>query len=137
MDPLELIAKLAALVPPPYLNLIRFYGILAPKAKHRRLVAPRPSESTTNEYPSLLGQHKYKPPWSYLLNRVFGIDLELCPNCKKSKLRIIAAILDYQVIRKILLHLDLPADIPQAWPARAPPFETSEFSQLSFEDSGS
>jgi len=36
----ELIEKLAALVPPPRLNLVRYHGVLAPNAGFRRLVVP-------------------------------------------------------------------------------------------------
>ena len=36
----ELIEKLAALVPPPRLNLVRYHGILAPNARARCLVVP-------------------------------------------------------------------------------------------------
>ena len=38
LSPLELIEKLAALVPPPRLNLVRNHGILASNAGFRRLV---------------------------------------------------------------------------------------------------
>ena len=34
-SPLDFIGKLAALVPPPRLNLTRFYGVFAPNAKVR------------------------------------------------------------------------------------------------------
>ena len=36
MSPLELMQRLAALVPRPRLHLIRFHGVLAPNAKLRR-----------------------------------------------------------------------------------------------------
>ena len=39
-EPLELIEKLAALVPPPRINLVRYSGILAPSAAWRPLVIP-------------------------------------------------------------------------------------------------
>ena len=35
LSPLELIEKLAALVPPPRLNLVRYHGVLAPNAADR------------------------------------------------------------------------------------------------------
>ena len=38
--PLELIEKLAALVPPPRVNLVRYHGVLAPAARHRADVVP-------------------------------------------------------------------------------------------------
>ena len=42
-----------------------------------------------------------------LLKRVFDIDMQHCPNCGASELKIIAAILERPVIEKILTHLDL------------------------------
>ena len=35
LSPLELIEKLAALIPPPRLNLVRYHGILTPNARDR------------------------------------------------------------------------------------------------------
>jgi hypothetical protein len=37
-DPLNFIGKLAALIPPPRINLIRFYGFFAPNSKLRAQV---------------------------------------------------------------------------------------------------
>ena len=42
MTPLELLARLAALVPPPRYPLTRFHGVLAPHAAWRREIVPRP-----------------------------------------------------------------------------------------------
>ena len=47
-----------------------------------------------------------------MLKRVFDIDVEHCPNCG-GRLKIIAAIVDPQVIVKILTHLGLPARAPR------------------------
>ena len=46
--------------------------------------------------------------WARLLKRVFGIDLEHCPQCG-GDFKIIAAIEEPAVIVKILTHLGLPA----------------------------
>src|SRR5262252_4922307 len=42
LEPLELLEKLSALVPAPKAHLIRYSGILAPAAKWRSLIVPRP-----------------------------------------------------------------------------------------------
>lgn len=42
MPPLELMQKLAALVPRPRLNLIGYHGVLAPNAKWRSQSVPQP-----------------------------------------------------------------------------------------------
>ena len=52
-----------------------------------------------------------------LLNRVFDLDLEHCPNYG-GELRIIAAIQEQPVIEKILTHLRLQARAPPRAPAR-------------------
>ena len=54
--------------------------------------------------------------WAHLLKRVFEIDIELCPRCG-GRLKIIAAIVDPQVIVQILTHLGLPARAPPRSPA--------------------
>ena len=38
LSPLELIEKLAALVPPPRLNLVRYQGVLSPNASERNQI---------------------------------------------------------------------------------------------------
>ncbi len=40
LDPLELIEKLAALVPPPRFHVVRYDGVLAPAAKWRSQIIP-------------------------------------------------------------------------------------------------
>jgi len=39
-EPLDFIARLAALIPKPWVNLTRFHGLFAPSNKHRALVTP-------------------------------------------------------------------------------------------------
>jgi hypothetical protein len=41
LEPLDFIARLAALVPRPRLNLTRFHGVFAPNFKYRHQVVPR------------------------------------------------------------------------------------------------
>ncbi|MFN0063133.1 MAG: transposase, partial [Myxococcaceae bacterium] len=41
LSPLALLRKLAALVPPPRVNLVRFFGVFAPNARVRKLVVPK------------------------------------------------------------------------------------------------
>ena len=120
---LQLMQRLAALVPRPRLHLIRFHGVLAPNAKLRALVVPK------NPEPAALGaqlaeceascpQHRpARVSWAKLLKRVFELDLEHCPNCG-GELKIIAPILEQPVIEKILTHLGLQARAPPRAPAR-------------------
>jgi hypothetical protein len=50
---------------------------------------------------------------------VFALDMATCPFCRQGVLRIIAAITQVEVIRKILRHLKRAADPPPLAPARA------------------
>jgi len=45
MSPLECLARLAAMVPPPRYPLLRLHGVLAPRHAWRARVVPRPPES--------------------------------------------------------------------------------------------
>ena len=56
--------------------------------------------------------------WAALLQRVFGVDALCCPRCG-STMRLIAAIEDLTVARKILECLKLPARAPPLVPATA------------------
>jgi len=121
MSPLELMQRLAALVPRPRLHLIRFHGVLAPHANLRAEIVP---SEPLNAHQAC-DHHAQSPPasaparmsWACLLKRVFDIDVEHCANCG-GHLKIIAAIVDPVVITKILTHLHLPARAPPRSPAR-------------------
>ena len=49
LSPDELLENLAALVPPPRLNLVRYHGVLAPNAVDRAQIVPGPKEEVKEE----------------------------------------------------------------------------------------
>ena len=76
-EPLDFIAKLAALVPKPRVNLIRFHGVFAPNSKHRALVTPA-KRSKGSQSRLAEGQDEKTPvqrhaamTWVQWLKRVF------------------------------------------------------------------
>ncbi|MEO7851495.1 MAG: transposase [Rubrivivax sp.] len=126
MSPLELMQRLAALVPRPRLHLIRFHGVFAPNAKLRAQVVPQEPEPPAQAAPpaeceATCAHHRpVRLSWAKLLKRVFEIDLEHCPNCG-GQLKIIAAIMENMeqpVIEKVLTHLGMQARAPPRAPAR-------------------
>ena len=120
MTQLELLEKLAAIVPRPRVHLTRFAGVFAPHFKHRAMVVPKsradsPEPKIDDDPPA-----NSRISWARLLKRVFGVDVESCHQCG-GKMKIIAAIEDPPVIKKILEHIGLPSKPPMPWPARGPP----------------
>ena len=114
LDPLDFIARLAALVPRPRLNLTRFHGVFAPNSKHREQVVPKrvPREKTSDRPLAPM-------TWMQRLKRVFAIDIETCPKCG-GKLGAIACIEDPDVIATILEHIRTREAAVPSQP-RAPP----------------
>ncbi|MBW9264945.1 MAG: transposase [Candidatus Thiodiazotropha sp. (ex. Lucinisca nassula)] len=105
-EPLDFIAKLAALVPKPRVNLTRFHGVFAPNSKYRTEVIParrgkgNPSQSKEAKTPV---QRRQAMTWAQRLKRVFNIDVSVCPRCG-GEARVIASIEEQPVIEKILQH---------------------------------
>ena len=128
MSPIELMERLAALVPRPKIHLTRFSGVFAPHYKYRALVVPKPPKPTEAPLENNL-QPSSRIPWARLLKRVFQVDVESCSLCG-DKMKIIAAIEDPQVIKKILGHLGLPTKPPKIWPARGPPGSAPDFDEV-------
>jgi len=46
-EPVELLERLAALVPPPRFNMVRYHGVLGPAAKRRAVIVPRASSESS------------------------------------------------------------------------------------------
>ena len=140
LTPMELMERLVALVPRPRVHLTRFHGVLAPHYKYRKQIVPKPPElKVVGQEVTETKQLELKKKnilWARLLARVFNIDVETCSKCG-GRMKIIAAIEDPAVIRKILDHMGLDTKPPRIKPARGPPkqqhhFE-DEFAQQHFE----
>jgi ribosomal protein S27E len=117
LEPLDFIARLAALVPRPRLNLTRFHGIFAPNFKHRHRIVPRRPGRAVDEDKPLAPMN-----WAQRLKRVFAIDIEACRECG-GKLRVIACIEGPQLITKILAHVRSREAPTATVGARGPPGE--------------
>lgn len=129
VSPLELIEKLAALVPPPRIHLIRYHGVLAPNAADRALIVPAPTATdNTPQDPTRVAplSRLQRLSWAALLARVWDIDASLCPRCG-GRMRFVAALTDADSIRDYLTGVGLPADPPAIGPARPPPQHQLEF----------
>ncbi len=128
-EPLDFIARLAALIPKPRVNLTRFHGIFAPNSQHRAAITPagrgkgpkhKASVQSADRTPA---ERHVAMTWAQRLKRVFNIDIETCQACG-GPMKVIACIEDPVVIRTILTHLDRNAPTTTSSPLpepRAPP----------------
>lgn len=125
-SPMELMEKLAAIVPNPRGHMTRYHGLFAPHSKNRHKIvvgkSERPSETEKE-----MGKNKKKTrprmSWAKLLSRVFKRDVTECHFCK-ARVKVIAVVMETTAIGKILGHLNLPAKPPVISPARPPPQQT-------------
>jgi hypothetical protein len=83
-EPLDFIARLAALVPKPRVNLTRFHGVFAPNSKHRAWVTPAKrgkgnnTKATDDAQDQTSAERRASMTWAQRLKRVFNIDIETC-----------------------------------------------------------
>ena len=128
-DPVDFIARLAALIPKPRVNLTRYHGVLAPNHRWRGMVTPakrgKGVKRIANTEVRSPAERHVAMSWAQRLKRVFNIDIEACGRCGGSA-KVIVCIEDQEVIDSILAHLrnkeqdtpTLPHLVP---PTRAPP----------------
>jgi Putative transposase/Transposase zinc-binding domain len=129
--PLELLERLAVLVPRPRINLILYFGVLGARATARAEVAgpgraislseSAPAEiepAPAADEPTKVASRRNRT-WAVLMQRTFGLDVLACPRCG-GRLRLIALIEQPAVIKRVLGHLGVPTELPVRSPARPP-----------------
>jgi hypothetical protein len=124
LEPLDLMARLAALVLTPRMHLTRYHGMFAPHSQYRG-AAPPPVSGADPTKPST--PRHVAMSWARRLKRVFGVEIESCTRCG-GQLKIIASIEEPQLIAKILSHLEpAPEQYQSELPlgARGPPAQSS------------
>jgi hypothetical protein len=121
MHPLALIARLAALVPPPRRHLTRYVVLLSSYGKLRSQVAPKPAtEQDSSNAKNPAGNSRYIP-WAELLRRTFAIEIK-CGKCG-SRLCLVTLVKTESVGRKILVAMHLRVEAPE--PPRTAPSAAS------------
>ena len=141
--PVALLRRLAALLPRPFTQRVRYHGVFANRSRFRPLLPPPPAAELPALVPQLDPQADPTPgppadatdaepclappprpprrrlPWSELLLRVLDVDALKCPKCV-TPMVVLAFLTDPKVVRRILTHLGLPSPSPPVAPARLP-----------------
>ncbi|MGH8252059.1 MAG: transposase [Steroidobacteraceae bacterium] len=131
LTPLELLDRLAALIPPPRRHRHHYFGVFAPHARLRAratacagqpvaaiapVIAPHSGSSLPAATRCRASRH-----WARLLARIYEVRPLACPRCH-GEMRLIAFLTEPNSIRTILAHLGEPTTPPPLAPrARAPP----------------
>ncbi len=126
----ELLQKLAILIPPPHKNLTRYFGVFGPAHRSRAAVVGL-GRSRSEAAPSLQAStdadadkrpaRKRALPWAELLRRVFAIDILRCDQCG-GDMKIIAIIPASEATEVMLDHLGIDT---LDNPATGPPIDVS------------
>jgi len=146
LSPLELIQRLAALIPPPRGHRHRYHGVLAPNATLRAAVTalardasngiqeqPGQEKEATEDVVESLLRSPARYLWAMLLARIYESAPLACPHCG-ADMRIIAFVTDGVSVRRILNHIGEPAQPPRIAPARGPPAWEAEAEPLRLPD---
>ena len=112
LDGVELVGRLAALVPQPRVHLTKYFGLFAPRHALRREVVPQPADAhaACEHAVHTRGRPERRLSWSKLLARVFRVDVLECPRCK-SRLQRIEWCTSPERIDAVLRSRGPPADL--------------------------
>ncbi len=125
LDPLSLLTRLCAAVPPPRRHTVRYVGVLASASKLRPRVVPTAKTSAAaacepgvdDAAPSrVAGRYR---PWAELLKRTFALDVLACPDCG-GRLRLVAMVTEAASITRYLRAVGEPVEPPARAPPRGP-----------------
>ena len=124
-EPTDFLARVLMHVPEPRRHLVRYYGAYsnASRGRRRRELEgehpdrhrARPQAGPEDATP---GERTLRRRWSELIKRVYEIDPLVCPRCG-GEMRVVAFILDHQVVDQILRHLEQSGEHRQRAPPRA------------------
>lgn len=115
---LELVEKLAALVPKPHENLLVYHGVLAGNAARRSEYigfgrersgrpTPPPISPSASIEPTPNAQQlpaRMKRGWATTMKRGLGVDVLVCPRCGE-RMRVVALVDHPGAVEKIARHL--------------------------------
>lgn len=133
-EPLDFVAKLAALVPRPHTNLVVYHGVLSPHAGWRKRVVAYARQPDAIEPAAAAATESRAPKrkrrqWAELMRRAFGYELLSCGKCG-GQMVLLACIIQRAVVDKILKHLGLPSEPPRAAKAHASPWSQTQLGHV-------
>ena len=114
-DPAEFLARVIMHIPEPRRHLVRYYGAYSNVARGKRRrqaeadIGAAPPDGRHVPSASAVRDHSpdaraLRRSWAQLIKRIYEVDPLVCPKCG-GEMRIIAFIIDHDVVDAILRHL--------------------------------
>ncbi len=136
--PLAFLKRLAPIIAPPRLNLVRYVGALGPRSRLRPMVTaaarqeierhellkgvrvPVSRIAVSMRKAAVQAATAASRAWAAFLKRVFEVSPILCQRCGIEMVPVAAIVAGEELVR-LLTHLGLPVEFPKTKPARSPP----------------
>jgi len=127
-DPADFLAGVLMHIPEPRRHLTHDYGAYSNASRGRRrreleaaAEAGEPPEQGARQVATLPDERRLRRRWSQLMKRVYEVDPLVCPRCS-AEMRVVAFILDHDVVDTILGRLEQTGRHPERGPpARSRP----------------
>jgi hypothetical protein len=129
LDPISLLCRLAASVPAPGFNTVRYGGVLAAASKMRSAVIPQLArdaevgaaelQEAADGRASGVRRSRYRP-FAELLKRAFDLDVR-CENCN-ARMHLKSLLMSRKSLERLLTALGEPTQGRGRAPPRAPPY---------------
>jgi hypothetical protein len=133
LEPHDLLVRLCATVPPPWFNMIRYFGVLSSHSRHRARVVPSsttrsrfsPEPATGDQLELAWGANTKTAPrskrsrWGWLLRHVFRAEVDTCQRCG-GPMRWVEAATEPAAITRLLAKHGLGPQPPPTRPLPTP-----------------
>jgi hypothetical protein len=135
LEPFDLLVRLCSAIPPPWFNMVRYFGVLSSHSRHRSRVVPNRTDPSRFAPPAAAGdqldlgfdsddantaaQTSGRSRWGWLLRHVFRADVDTCSLCG-GPMRWLEAATEQTAIARLLAKHGLAPQPPPEPRKRAP-----------------
>ena len=102
---LDWLARLVTHIPGRYEYTVRYYGYFSNKSRGMRKKADA-DDTISTIMPNDMSSSEARQNWARLIQKIYEVDPLVCPKCQ-GQMKIISIIDDFEIIDKILKHLNL------------------------------
>jgi hypothetical protein len=129
LEPFDLLLRLCSAIPPPWFNMVRYFGVLSSHSRHRARVVPKRVDPLRFRSPAAAGDQlelgfgsgdeagrgsaSQRSRWGWLLRHVFRVDVDTCSLCGGPMRWIEAATTQGDITRLLAKHGLAPQPPPE------------------------